>query len=260
MQTLWKMVLAGGCVAGMMLAAWGQETQAGGPAGRRRPPPVEHTGGFLPRPAEGPVLLYLNAQQRVSEERLTEGAEEIARVTQYAYRVVPSDASKPPLEAVREALAADPGGAAFAVLLVDSPEFPMSLVAQEARWAIFNVAALAGATPADETTLDERFRRQLWRTTTWAMGGGTSGMPSATAPVFGAEDLDGIAAVTAPDQLGRMVVVGQLRGMQRRGMATYRQAVEEGWAPPPENEHQQRIWDELKGEGGEGADEGAVAP
>ncbi len=256
MRTVWNRLWVGGAMLGVALGALPQaEEAAGRPAGRRRPPPVEHTGGFLQRPAEGPVLLYLNAQQRVSAERLAEGAEEIARATQFAYRVVPSDASKPPLDVVREALAADPEGAAFAVLLVESPTLPPSLVAQEARWAVFNVAALTGAAPADEDTLDERFRRQLWRTTTWAMGGGTSGMPSATAPAFRAEDLDTIAAVTAPDQLARMVAVGQLRGMQRRGMATYRQAVEEGWAPEPANEIQQRIWDEIRGR-----IEGAVAP
>lgn len=236
--------------ASLLLPLAAQETPATKPtpeqlAARRRGM-MEKTGGFVPRPVGGPVLLVVNTQSKFASAAVEQGIQEIARVIQAPYRLESGDAKQAPFEAARAAMAAGPDKVAFAVVVVDSPDLPLTLVAPEACWAILNVAGLEGSKPVSNEVLEARFKRQLWRTATWVMGGGTSPVKSAMSPAFSADELDGIGQATAPDLLNRVLDVAKRRGMRQQGMTTYRKACEEGWAPAPANPIQQAVWDEVK--------------
>lgn len=204
----------------------------------------ERTGGFVPMPAQGPVVMYINAQKIFAREIVEKYVKELHGVTQFPNEIKDADAPDP-MKAARDVVA-DTNAVAFAVVICDDENLPSLLFAPEERWGILNVAKLAGEKKPEGEPLNQRLQRQIWRVTTWTMGGGTSQIKSAMTPVYSSDELDGIGIATAPDQLNSVQMNGQTRGIQRQGMTTYRKAVELGIAPEPKDDVQKKIIEEVR--------------
>jgi hypothetical protein len=202
------------------------------------------TGGLIHSPAEGPVILFLNTQSRVAAATLNDPVEQIARMLRLS--AVRKDApTDKPIAAALTAL--EDSHNAAVVILSDVEGYPSLLIAPENRWALVNVAALAGAGTSAET-LAERTQKEVWRAFGHLMGAAHSNFEACLMkPVLAPEDLDAlIGRCLSPEPFNKIMAHALKLGMVPQRMSTYRKAVEEGWAPAPTNDFQKAIWNELK--------------
>ncbi len=205
---------------------------------------LRKNGGFVIAPQKGPQILFRNMQTVVSHDIVTNVVDNIGKVTRLPFKadVVKAPKEMDPLKLTKEALSKEIAGA---VLLVDVKGWPALWVAPEASWAIVNVDALRDK--ADKEQLDRRVQQELWRAACYAMGAGDSKIEKCVMnTVAKPEDLDKLNIVPYPEYLGKMLQHAKSLGVEASRTTTYRKALEEGWAPKPENEFQQAIWDELK--------------
>jgi len=218
---------------------------------RRTPSPearaamLAKTGGFIQARAEGPALLFLNAQTRVPASVIDEPVEQIGKILRLsAIRKDALDAAEP----IKVALVALQDKDVAAVVVVgDTAGYPSLLIAPESRWALVNVAALDGKGVSAETLAD-RTNKEVWRAFGYLMGAAHSNFEGCLMkPVLTPVDLDALKGkCLSPEPLGKIMAHVQKLGMKPRRMTTYRKAVEEGWAPAPTNDLQRAIWDEVK--------------
>ncbi len=135
---------------------------------------------------------------------------------------------------------------ACVVCVVDMPDFPQVLTAPDNHWSLVNVAPLKADKP-DAAKLAERFRKVAYRGFALAMGAGFSAQAGGLLqPAETLADLDAIyGKASPPDCHFPIINYCELRKVAPGGMAPYRIACKEGWAPPPKDELQKRIWDEF---------------
>jgi hypothetical protein len=207
---------------------------------------LARTGGMLQSKAEGPKLLFLNAQKRVPARAIDGPIEQIGKgLSLSAIRKDAPDTVDP----IKGALAAlqDKEGVAAVVVVADSEGYPSLLIAPEARWAMVNVAALGGK-DVSAATLADRTSKEVWRAFGYLMGAAhTSFEHCLLKTVLSPTDLDGFRVTTlCPEPFNNILAHAQALGMKPFRMTTYRKAVEEGWAPPPTNDFQKAIWEELR--------------
>ncbi len=205
---------------------------------------LTRTGGFIQSKAEGPVLLFLNTQTRVSADAFGDVTDQIQKFLRLpaAFKAKPSD------EPVAEALTAlSDTNTAAVVVIADSPGYPALLVAPENRWVLVNVAALCGTGVSDETLAD-RTRKEMWRAFGYLMGAAHSNSEQCLLkPVLTPADLDAFKTkALCPEPFNKILFHAQKLGIKIARTTTYRKAVEEGWAPAPTNDFQRAVWDELK--------------
>ena len=203
------------------------------------------TGGRIWAPTSGPAILLLNTQKRVPITALQHAPEQIQQILRLACTVKSTKAAVDPVADATKALA-DKNVAAV-IVICDSPNQPALLVAPESRWALVNVAALGGSdVSADKLT--ERVQKEIWRAFGYVMGAANSMFDHCVLkPVFTSADLDALSAkMLCPEPFNKISTQAQRLGMQTIRFATYRKAVEEGWAPAPTNDIQRAIWEELK--------------
>ena len=131
--------------------------------------------------------------------------------------------------------------------MLESPDAPALLVAPEEGWAAVNVAKLAVGDPLPPV-FAARFRKELWRAAAWAVGGGNSSFqPCLLKGITTMKDLDAIPLLQpGPEPNNKMIDEAHRRGVQTARFNTYRQACVEGWAPPPTNDVQKAIWEQVK--------------
>lgn len=201
-------------------------------------------GGMVESPEAGPALVIIDTQQRVPFATVEAFDAHVRKVLRLPCSAV-QETSKEPIAAALKILA-DTNTAAV-VVLGDSPGYPALLVAPESRWALVNVAALA-ADGASAEQLAERTRKELWRAFGYIMGAAnttTDFCPMKT--VLSLADLDALKGTNlAPESFNKILAHAQTLGMRPARRTSYRKAVEEGWGPPPTNDTQRAIWDELK--------------
>ena len=66
-------------------------------------------------------------------------------------------------------------------------------------------------------------------------------------PVLTPADLDALTGKgLSPEPFSKILAHAQKLGIKPARATTYRKAVEEGWAPPPTNDFQKAVWEELK--------------
>lgn len=202
------------------------------------------TGGLIMSKAEGPAILFLNTQTRVSSATINEPVTQIEKILRLS-TVYKDNHTDAPVTAALEALT-DKMTAAV-VVIGDSKGYPALLVAPESRWALINIAALDGADVSAET-LAARTQKEIWRAFGYLMGAANSNFDMCLMKtVFSTDDLDALKSkCLSPEPFNKILAQAQKLGIKSSHMTTYRKAVEEGWAPAPTNEIQQAIWKGLK--------------
>jgi len=205
---------------------------------------LAEAGGFINTPSIGPKLLFLNAQDRVSSDEISEVSKTIFEYFRLSVAVA-KGTSGDPMTQVTDALK-DNNNAAV-IIICDVKDQPSLLIAPENRWALVNVAALSNDSVASKT-LSERSQKEIWRAFGYLMGAAHSNFQKCLLKsVLKPEDLDQLDTKNlSPEPLTKITLHAKKLGMTPSGKTTYREAVKEGWAPPPKDKDQQAIWDALK--------------
>ena len=130
------------------------------------------------------------------------------------------------------------------LFVVNDASLPVILHAPEDRWTMVNFSRLGEGRGAKPQFYDERVKKELTRGVCLLAGAQTSNYPDSL-----------LTSVTKPDDLDRFLgcrlqvdiqerFVPYLKGLgiTPAKFVTYRQACQEGWAPPPTNDVQRAIW------------------
>lgn len=200
---------------------------------------IERSGGIVMRKDLGKGrILFVNCQKRVPAAVSDEVADALTKVLRF--NVETTNGVFTALGDAAKALAAT--GANGALFIVDDGTLPAVVSAIEDRWAVVNVGAFAQG--AEGAKLANRLKCELCRafsaTFGWASihGGMMAVLKDAqgldTLPVgsLGAENANRIR-----HQLKEI-------GLTSIPVGSYRSACVMGWAPPPANDLQRKIWEE----------------
>ena len=205
---------------------------------------LARTGGLIQAPIAGPAILFLNTQNRIPAAALSDISAQIQNFLQLPCPF----STRPPAEPFADAAKAlaDTNTAAV-IVICDSAGQPSLLVAPESRWAVVNVAALGGPGVSD-AKLAERVQKELWRAFAYLMGAANSNFEHCLLkPVLSPADLDLLECKTiCPEPFVKILSQAQKMGVRPIRVTSYRKAVEAGWAPPPTNDFQRAIWEEIK--------------
>lgn len=206
---------------------------------RRRREFVEKVGGLVTKPYKGKLIRIANAQTTVPDEPIVRAGKQI----QVALSL--------PVEVVKVSDPTASVGALFAtntaaLLVVRDAAGPRILVAPEDAWGEVNVKALASDGP-DAETLALRVRKEIWRAMALVLGAGDSQYEFCLMkPAHTLAQLDAIKAdMPCPEPFNKMITNATALGAYVRRRTSYLKACQEGWAPPPTNDVQKAIWDQV---------------
>lgn len=202
------------------------------------------TGGriLVPNSQKGKIAIF-NAQKKVSLADYRAPLDSFGK--QYKYKVDFVECA----DEVSPKTASDimkRSDAQVAVFLTSCDEcsIPM-LVAPDVRWAIVNVAALAKDAKND-VFVAARTRKTLMRAFLCAAGAMNSQFEgSEMAPIKHVADLDKVIEDPPLDVIMRVEAVLKFAGVIPAEYTTYLNACQQGWAPKPADEYQQKIWDDV---------------
>lgn len=211
---------------------------------RRRMKFMQKTGGMVEDASTQKGNFYfLNIQQQVPVGDL----EELTVETMRAYfrcKFSIQPCAKAFSASTAEALVKETGAEA-GVFLIEDANLPSLLLAPESNWAAINVTKLAADKPG-KALLAQRVRREMWRALGFLYGACSDTEMCVLQNISTLRDLDGIKA-NALSQYPLLRIRKRLPeiGITPIHVATYREACEKGWAPPPTNDFQKAIWDKV---------------
>ena len=242
-------IIALGCALLSFAGARAAETAAEPDAAARRDKMLKAKGGILDIAAKGKVVI-VNAQDRIAASVVSGRVERLAKDLRMNVEL----AALPDWK-----MYANPAGATGAVVLVDRPDLPMSVVAAENCWGLLNVAPLL----SDPAKAEKRFIREFARVVCFAFGQSFSqfrGSPLGT--VDSPEALDRVVTDNMTfDAMTMVIRTLTNRGMTQRRKTSYKKACREGWAPPPTNDFQRAVWRDVQAEREKGPAQGLrIAP
>jgi hypothetical protein len=206
---------------------------------------IERTGGFLERPSKtkGRVV-FVNTQKTVAIDELAPVAAQLSRTLHVKVELVPG---APVSIEKAKALFSSFQDAKAAIFIVENAEYqdPV-LVSPEGRWAIVNVAPLS-ADKAKPPYIAARTRKEMARAFSMLCGAFDSTYSdSLMGTVSKPTELDAFTDFMPP-----MDIAGRVRkylvkiGVPTQSLVSYRTACKEGWAPPPTNDFQKAVWDNV---------------
>lgn len=236
-----------GPVAGAVKSGVGPVMRPGGPdaAARAKLQAGMHArmGGTVMRPNLEPGICFLNAQKTVAASALDVAMMNIRNEFRISCYLREGEFT------TLGALAHFASGTnhACVVCVIDNPEFPQMLAAPDNGWALVNVAPLKVDKPS-ASKLAERLVKLAYRGFGMAMGAGFSAHAGGLMqPASTLKELDAIyGKASPPDCHFPIQNYCELRKVARGGVAPYRIACIEGWAPPPKDEVQRKIAEEIK--------------
>ena len=139
-------------------------------------------------------------------------------------------------------------GADVAVVLVDDETTPAMLAAVEDGWAVVNARRMGRSLATDEAKtkfFEARCAKESMRAFAAVSGGLGSQYPGNIMGIAKIEDLDLVEPYMPIDKLQAIVKHLGSRGVTPTIVAHYRQACQQGWAPPPTNDVQRAIWEKV---------------
>ncbi|MBR4652041.1 MAG: hypothetical protein IKO72_01660 [Kiritimatiellae bacterium] len=206
---------------------------------------IEQEGGLVMRRTPGGLVRVVLAQERLDEHAV----DVVIRQMQGLLDREVELGKMQPRGSFHETVDAVMGlpDTAIAIVLLEDKFLPTVLVAPEQGWAIINVKALAKDGQV-ANRLAERVRKELWRALVWVLAEShDTGCVMRHAENL--VDLDAITTlVPSPDPMFRLVNGAARRKLRTMVRSTYRDALEEGWAPPPTNGIQKAIWEKFHAE------------
>ena len=133
---------------------------------------------------------------------------------------------------------------ALSLFVVDDAALPAMLAAPDDRWALVNVARLRSD---KQPFFKARVQKELSRAFAILCGAFATTFPQALpGAVAKVEDLDAFVDQSLPmDVLARFPAYAKAFGVTPAVITTYRNACQQGWAPPPTNDVQKAIWDKV---------------
>lgn len=226
----------------LTLACIDSAQAAGTEAGAR-----ENDGGVVQVQGKGKIVL-LDCDGCLGEDMRNALSEKLSNML--LVRVEPIEAQTFRMNTANYALAGTGGEAG--VFFVEDPGLPMSLVAQEECWGLINVYWLQEkidrTTPKGKETFNSRVRKEFARVIV-ALLGPSYARTASTKPqrVRNWQELDANGTEIIPfEALMAMFNYMPQIGIERIVMMSYREACEAGMAPPPTNETQKCIAEEVR--------------
>lgn len=200
---------------------------------------IERSGGLVMKRELGKGrILFVNCQQTVRGGVIEEVADALSKVMRM--NVVATNGTFGSLADASKAMSLLKANGA--IYVVEDGVLPAVLSAAEDRWAVVNLKAISGG--AEGAKLENRLRCQLCRAFSVTFGWASlhGGMMSV---LNGADDLDGLPTGSLGAENANRIK-HQLReiGLTPFPVGSYRSACVMGWAPPPANDLQRKIWEE----------------
>lgn len=203
---------------------------------------IAQLGGFVsyPNSQKGSVA-FVNTQKSVNlSGPLGEMLTFLSRVMPIKIDVI-EKAPAEPLEILKAS------GANYAVIVVDDPKYPTSMIVPEEAYAVVNVGKYKAnlKLPEDRAVYERRCARGALKAFVLLCSGGGSRYPAGVAFTHNVRELDGVhdkLAVDTQDSIKKYLGAVGITPLRR---TIYRRACEEGWAPAPTNEFQKAIWDKV---------------
>ena len=216
-------------------AAWGAERMA---------ERYRKTGGEIIKPGsrKGSVAI-INQQSKLPDSEIEKVLELLRKDCNITYVAVKGTPGTKPLDALKKS------GATFAVVVIDDPNEPSMLVANDECWATLNVAKYENNLPEGKLRYipyNARCRKGILRAYAVLTGGARSQFPGNILAVTSIEARDTVGEFVPGDV--QMVIRQNFKdyGVTAETRATYIRACKEGWAPAPTNDVQKAIWDRMK--------------
>lgn len=200
------------------------------------------TGGRVAKPGSGEgKIVFFNAQTLWDSKKVEVYANNLSIFFQVRIEVVKAEISD---FAVLDKAKKD-AKAAVAILLVDKPGHPRSLVNYEDNWGIVNLNSFQ----TEAKDLDARMKKVIFRTL--ALTCGLADAQSIGSLMYPAKDDEAFDELYFPDRPLPNLMIPIIGHLQRLGMKlmtvkTYREACQEGWAAAPKDGYQKAIWEKVR--------------
>ncbi len=190
-------------------------------------------------------VTVLDAQKRTSGLRIKKQVAEMGQLFMCDFRYMPTERA-PTLSTISDCLKS--ADANVLIVVVDDPFLPSLLTAPEDRWAFINVSRIAADNPAEDV-LSNRIGKELWRTLGFLLTRDGFNDDSVMDPIQDSVALDALKYDSLmQEEVVRIKITLAAMGVMPWETATYKDAVEEGWAPPPTNDIQKAIWEKFHAE------------
>jgi len=193
---------------------------------------IAEEGGLIQKAYKGKYIVILNNQSRIAAGELFAPGNTIEDIFNFPVRILEKG------EKIE--------GAGVIVQVNDDKTAPSILVAPEANWAGVNVAAMATDKPSADI-LKSRVQKEVMRAYLYAAGVANSEIqPCLMRQIRHAKDLDKYPVMQpGPSAVGPIMSTAPQLGIFEKTIMTYKEACEQGWAPPPTNAVQKAIWDKV---------------
>lgn len=179
-------------------------------------------------------IVYVDCQSAADEKWVRESADYAAEITKFnvGYAKGRFSFPSPKVEGTRS------------LFLVDDATLPKLMTAPEDGWVVVNVAHLKTEKAA---FFEARVRKELSRGLAYLCGAEISQFKGTLLEgVKGAEDLDQHMDFKLPlDVVARFQRAMRPFGITPARYTAYINACRQGWAPPPTNDYQKAIWDQV---------------
>lgn len=211
------------------------------PKGRRniREAVYRHTGGKIEVPGERQgTIVWVNAQDKASRTWIESMAKHFAEMIHVQINVDEGTFEFPNVKIKGNAT----------LYIIDDRAMPTILHAPESRWTVVNVSRLVEGEGAKPAFFEARVKKELARGFCLLAGTQKSNYPqSLLGPVTKPSDLDEFTNYELPvDIPTRFHEYLAGFGIKPYRLTTYRKACQQGWAPPPTNDVQRAIWEQMR--------------
>ncbi|MBQ3807361.1 MAG: hypothetical protein II840_05340 [Kiritimatiellae bacterium] len=235
-----KLIMSAVCATAMVAVA--ENAKPAKTLAEHRAAMIAAAGGLVTIPDREPGVCFANGQAAVPVDVISACAKEIKDL--FRVKVTVEDEKYSSIEVLAKIKPISKHGAIVAIS--EMPAMPAIVVAPDANWAVINISALQKDNPNAEK-LALRVKKEMWRAFAQVMGSGWSVTPGCVLkPATTNRELDMVPGHTiGPDSVARIFAKIKHLNMPQGGTCTYRQAVEDGWAPAPTNDVQKAIWEKV---------------
>ena len=208
---------------------------------------LKKTGGFMYIAEKGPQVMFLDAREKATATIDSVGDLYKLGTKLSVQLVKQARGDKAPLALGREIIAK--GDILLVVVVIDNcDDLPALTVFPEERVGVVNADKLKGATNGDPSAPEMRVAKEIWRAMGFIGGVGFSAQANdVMQPYYTLAELDRMHnPYIQPMNMLKMTYMWKRFGVDRTHRIPYRKAVQDGWAPPPTNDYQRAVWDEVK--------------